>query len=229
MAPARKRKHRGRPPGKGVRNKSAMLSARITPETRAMLVAASKAAGKSLGQEIEERLQGSFRSAGVRSGLDKQPDHQQALGVLVAMLAEKIEAATGLSWRADERVREAIVGGIEAMLRALSGGRIPTSASSDDMRPWIESIVRKDDVSSAHYYGALEASKSLIQIAWGDAPPPSPLATAEEARLAWIREKLGLQKRRDPRDWDEMVRLAREELGAEDSPLTESKYAGKKS
>jgi hypothetical protein len=97
--------------------KSAMFTARIAPETRAALEAAAQASGKSLSQEIEERLQESL--AGSRSGLDKQPDHVQVLAALVVMLTEKIEAASGLSWRLDQATCEALTGGLRVIALSL--------------------------------------------------------------------------------------------------------------
>ena len=191
-----------------------------------MLEAASAASGKTLSQEIEERLQGSFKSAGVRSGLDKQHDHVQALAALIAMLTEKLEAETKRSWRADTKVCQAIIGGLEAMFAALHHGEnIPTSW--DEMRDWAKSTF--GDMPLAQQYGAFEASKLLhaLPLEYRDGP------------LAWIREKLGIEP---PPDWGELMReiqeeeagelmreRQQEELGGDDSPSTEPKDEEKKS
>jgi hypothetical protein len=219
MTQARKRK-RGRPPGKSIRKKSAVFSTRITPETRALLEKATQASGKSYSQVFQELFEDKIRPGVVqdlksrwgsnRSGLDKQPDHVQALAVLVAMLTENIEATTGLSWRADQRVCQAIMGGLEAMFAALRhGASIPTSL--DETVPWVRSIIA--DRESAQYYGALEACKLLRAL------PPE--GSSDNAPLAWVREKLGIQS--PPRDWSELVRVAQEELEAVTEPKDEEK------
>jgi hypothetical protein len=213
------------------RKKSAMFTARIAPETRAALEAASQASGKSLSQEIEERLQESL--AGSSLGLDKQPDHVQALAALVVMLTEKIEAASGLSWRRDELVCEAIIDGIQVMLLALGpmGPQMPRKAPNL-RRSWLKQkqIIpdppsnRAPATSWAKHFGAVTAAGLVCHLptAIPEAVPPS-LSDADVARLVWIREKLATETPPDPREWSELVRLAQEELEVPTEPKDEEK------
>jgi hypothetical protein len=209
MTPARKRKRRGRPPGRSVRKKSEVFSTRMTPETRALLEEAAQASGKSFSQVFEDLVQGSFKSAGVRSGLDKLPDHVQALAVFVAMLTEQIETQTRRSWRTDPEVCQAITGALGATFLALGPEKKRLPTSLDETNHWYKSI--SAGMGSAQQYGVLEACLLL---------------GTDDARLAWIREKLGIQ---NPRDWNDLMRSAQENFRDAHSALTEPKYAGKKS
>jgi hypothetical protein len=213
--------------------KSAMFTARIAPETRAALEAAARASGKSLSQEIEERLQESL--AGSRMGLDKQPDHVQALAALVVLLTEKIEGGSGFSWRTDSSVTTAIEGGVKVLLRGLFGegwNRTP-----DQIRDWIKSVLKSvaPDPSprqlplSAQRFGAMTAAGFVYHLLSARSESVlTSLSDADVARLAWVREKLATKTPPDPRDWGELGRAAEEALAAWDRPVPMPAWSDRK-
>jgi hypothetical protein len=213
------------------KKKSAMFTARIAAETRAALEAAAQASGKSLSQEIEERLQESL--AGSRLGLDKQPDHIQALVALVVMLTEKIEAASGLSWRLDQATCEALTGGLRVMVVSLGPMWFLLQKNApDEMRAAMKKMNIFSDrpanqanaATWAKHFGALTAVGLICHLARPEFVPHI-LSEADVARLVWIREKLATEIPPDPREWGELVRVAQEELEA----LTEPKDKEKQS
>jgi hypothetical protein len=108
-APGAGRKPRG--PFKG---KTATLTTRITPQTRAALERAAKNRRPriSLSQEVEVRLDGSIRR-------DREHDrkrHIRALAEAVALLAQQVERATGKCWRDDPFTGEALRHAIEFLI-----------------------------------------------------------------------------------------------------------------
>jgi TraY domain len=204
---ATKRKRRGRPPG---RNKSAIFSTRITPETRAMLEAAAEASGKSLSQEIENRLKESFRSASKCSGLNEQPDHIQGLAALLATLAGKIEEESGLSWKADEGTRAAISAGFDTLLYGITGSREDLQHRNDAlMREANERFEATSDpeIIFAKRFGIFHALHLLFATQSGRPPETETGDHAVSARLAWVQQKLGIGGRRV--GWEDLTRQAR--------------------
>jgi len=109
---AKKRAHgAGRKPSGEFKGKSAMLTTRITPETRAAMERAAQKSGRSLSQEVERRLNDS-----VRYERNRRSD-VRTLAELVAIIAEKVEIATGKNWLQDAFTGEALRHGIEVLVR----------------------------------------------------------------------------------------------------------------
>jgi hypothetical protein len=96
----------GRKPLGEFQGKSAVLTTRITPETRAALErAAAKGKNRSLSQVAEKAL------SVYLSMLEDSPergDHINALGEAVKLVAQYIERATGLRWNDDAFTGEAV-------------------------------------------------------------------------------------------------------------------------
>jgi hypothetical protein len=82
----------GRKPRGEFKGKSATLTTRITPETRAAMESAAQKSGRSLSQEVERRLIDS-----VRNERNRRSD-VRALNEAIAIVAEKVEIATGKQW-----------------------------------------------------------------------------------------------------------------------------------
>jgi hypothetical protein len=101
----------GRKPRGEVKGKSATLTTRITPETRAAMDRAAQKSGRSLSQEVERRLIDS-----VRNDRNRRSDIR-ALTEAIALFAEKLEIATGKPWLQDAFTGEALRRGIEVLVR----------------------------------------------------------------------------------------------------------------
>ena len=100
----------GRKPRGEFKGKSATLTTRITPETRAALDRAAQKGGRSLSQEVEHRLYLS---------ITRDRDHQRhirALARAIALLTQQVERATGKCWRDDPFTGEALRHAIEFLI-----------------------------------------------------------------------------------------------------------------
>ncbi len=101
----------GRPPRGEFKDKRAALMTRITPKTRAALERAAAKSGRSLSQEAEFRLDGSFANERRhRPGL-------RALAMAITMVAEYVERATGEGWQDDAFTTQALQAGVEFLIR----------------------------------------------------------------------------------------------------------------
>jgi hypothetical protein len=110
----------GRKPRGEFKGKSATLTTRITPGTRAAMERAAQKNGRSLSQEVERRLNDS-----VLNDRNRRPD-VRALVEAIAIVTEKVEIATGKNWLQDAFTAEALRHGIEALVRhfAPHGARV---------------------------------------------------------------------------------------------------------
>src|SRR5262249_50720482 len=104
----------GRKPQGPFKGKTATLTTRITPETRAALERAAKKRQPriSLSQEVEHRLDGSIRR-------DREHDrkrHIRDLAEAVALVAERVEAATEKRWLDDTFTGDALRHAIEFLV-----------------------------------------------------------------------------------------------------------------
>jgi hypothetical protein len=79
----------GRKPRGEFKGKSATLTTRIMPETRAAMQRAAQKSGRSLSQEVERRLNDS-----VLNDRNRRSD-VRALVEAIAIVSEKVEIATG--------------------------------------------------------------------------------------------------------------------------------------
>jgi hypothetical protein len=206
MAPKRKTR-RGRPPKGDFHNKSAVFSTRITPETRAAIEAAADASGRSISQEVEQRLKDSFRAG--RTCLDKMSDHAKGLAILVGILADRLETLSGLSWRTDDDARLALQAGVNSLLARLTG-QVVTITSWDEAKKSADSACDGLDLSAAQQAGISIAHTLLYHLFTARFPDELPKGTEgydEMAALAWIQERLGLQ--RISGDWGDVLELSR--------------------
>lgn len=138
MASSRKSASKGGRPAKGpFQNKSRTLSTRITKETREQLEKGAKKSGRSLSQEIEFRLDQSFRREKAAKDirqivLDDIHDRfggrnnfnvMTTLSTLIIVIEERI----GKTWLEDretyQNVQYAIRGFLESLAPKLSKGR----------------------------------------------------------------------------------------------------------
>jgi hypothetical protein len=110
----------GRKPRGEFKGKSATLTTRITPETRAAMDRAAQKSGLSLSQEVERRLNDS-----VRNERNRRSD-VRALAEAIAIVAEKVEIATGKHWLQDASTGEELRRGIDVLVRhfAPHGARV---------------------------------------------------------------------------------------------------------
>ena len=110
-APGAGRKSQGEYKGK-----TATLTTRITLDTRTALEKAAKETGRSLSQEIENRLRRSIASDH-GSGEEK---HNRAFGRLALELAGMVEAMTGEGWRTDPFAHRALRAALNIILDRLA-------------------------------------------------------------------------------------------------------------
>jgi len=153
----------GRKPRGDYKGKSATLTTRITPETRAAMDRAAQKSGRSLSQEVERRLIDS-----VRNERNRRSD-VRALAEAVAIVAEKVEIATGKQWLQDAFTGEALRRGIEVLVRhfAPHGARvIPPNVEEAAARVLPEASERD---RSPTRVGENEAFRviTMIEFFWG--------------------------------------------------------------
>jgi hypothetical protein len=110
MAQKRKRAPgAGRKPQGEFSGKTARLTMRMTPATRAHLEDARKKSGRSLSQEAEHHLSLSLSKVRIR-------DHIQALGEIIQLLAQRLESKTKKHWNKDVFAGEALRRGIDVLV-----------------------------------------------------------------------------------------------------------------
>jgi len=153
----------GRKPSGEFKGKSATLTTRITPETRAAMERAAQKSGRSLSQEVEHRLNDS-----VLNERDRRSD-VRALAEAIAIITEKVELATGKQWLQDAFTGDALRGGIEVLVRhfAPHGARvIPPNVEEAAARVLPEASERD---RSPTRIGEIEAFKviTMIEFFWG--------------------------------------------------------------
>jgi hypothetical protein len=95
----------GRKPRGEFQGKTAVLTTRITPETRAALERAAAKNKKSLSQQVEHGLREYLSTL---KGNRERRDHIRALGEAIMLVAQYIERATGQCWNEDAFTGEAI-------------------------------------------------------------------------------------------------------------------------
>jgi len=123
----------GRKPRGDFTGKTATLTTRITAETRAAMERAAQKSGRSLSQDVERRLVDS-----VRNERNRRSDIR-ALAEAIAIVAEKVEKATGKHWLQDASTGEELRRGIDVLVRhfAPHGARprVLPEASEGDRGP----------------------------------------------------------------------------------------------
>ena len=155
---------RERAPGAGAKprgpfkGKSATLTTRITPETRAELERSAQEQGRSLSQEVEFRLKAFV-------GQTRKPAHIRSLAKAVSLLVTQIEQKTGRRWLNDPFTADAARQGIAALLARIS----PASDGPVPVPPDIESYAAKFPsfgvtLKSPMSLGAFEAEVLLYLI-----------------------------------------------------------------
>jgi TraY domain len=102
----------GRKPRGEFKGKTATLTTRITPETRAALERAAEKSRRSLSQEVEHRLDYSIR----RDYEHNRDRHIRGLAETIAILTHWVERATQKRWIDDPFTAEALRRGIEFLV-----------------------------------------------------------------------------------------------------------------
>jgi hypothetical protein len=140
------------------KGKSATLTTRITAETRAAMERAAQKSRRSLSQEVERRLNDS-----VLNDRNRRSD-VRALVEAIAIVAEKVEIATGKHWLQDAFTGDALRHGIEVLVRHFaphSARVIPPKVEETAARVLPEASER--DRSPSHV-GEIEALKVITII-----------------------------------------------------------------
>ena len=112
-APQTKRKRPGRPPRGEYVDKRKTLSTRITSELRDRLDKSADESGRSLSQEIEFRLEQSFRD---QKALYREFGGQENYNIMrfLALIPHFAEAMTRQPWREDRETFRIVMKAIEA-------------------------------------------------------------------------------------------------------------------
>ena len=148
----------GRKPRGEFKGKSATLTTRTTPETRAAMERAAQKNGRSLSQEVERRLYDSARNERSRRS------DVRALAEAVAIVTEKVELATGKQWLQDAFTGDALRRGIEVLVRHFaphSARVIPPKVEEAAARVLPEASERDRSPSRV---GEIEAFKVITMI-----------------------------------------------------------------
>jgi hypothetical protein len=146
----------GRKPRGEFKGKSATLTTRIMPETRAAMQRAAQKSGRSLSQEVERRLNDS-----VLNDRNRRSD-VRALVEAIAIVSEKVEIATGKNWLQDAFTGEALRHGIEVLVRHFAPhGPRPPNVEEAEGRVLAEA--RERDRSPSRV-GEIEAFKVITMI-----------------------------------------------------------------
>jgi hypothetical protein len=169
MEKQKRRPGGGRKPIGEFSGKSATLTTRLMPTTRAALEREAKRAKRSLSQEVERRLVDSLEKPIKQRAFGT--GHARALALLVAKLAGGIEASTGKTWREDRYTAAAISTAIATMLARLSPGgelRVPPVLLEMMRQSGAEDLRRPETLAYSFAFGLLEQLRMLRH-----APSPS--------------------------------------------------------
>jgi len=187
-----KRARAGRKPGGEFR---AMITTRITPEVRAGLEREARRSGHKLSREIELRLKQSLQSRDT-AGLQREREHNRALGATAGKLAGQIESLTGKNWREDRFTYEALRTGLAALLARLAPLGIVEMPAA--IRAQIEQVPEiSDQFGKPEGVGLASALGLFDQIRMAEPPPlghpPSEYYAEGFYWMPWVREKLAIE------------------------------------
>ena len=157
----RRRPGAGRKPRGEFQGKSAVLTTRITPETRAALERAAEKGKRSLSQEVEQGLS-SYLLYWKRT--PERGDHIRALGEAVMLVAQYIERATQKKWNEDAFTGEALHQGCTSLIAHFTPRGMPVTP-----RPIKEAATRLPNSAAENYsdatgVGVTEAGKVITSI-----------------------------------------------------------------
>lgn len=141
--PKRKRGPGAGRPLIGEARKSAVLTARLDPQTRRALDEAAAKAGLSVSRMAERVLSDGLRKP---SGEPRN----LALGCAVTLIAEKIERDAGCSWRDDPFTRKAVCSGVIFLL----GHFLHSTEAKPAVPPAVEEMAAKRPPETAGWYRA---------------------------------------------------------------------------
>ena len=151
----------GRKPRGEFKGKSATLTTRITAETRAAMERAAQKSGRSLSQEVERRLIDS-----VRNERNRRSD-VRALVEAIAIVAEKVEIATGKHWLQDAFTGDALRHGIEVLVRhfAPHGARprvLPEASERDRSPSRVGEIEALKVITIIEHFGGWDTRRMVM-------------------------------------------------------------------
>ena len=194
----------GRKPTGPFRGKSATLTTRITPATRAELDREAKKKDRSLSQEVEIRLTGSLASK-----QRETPIHTRAIAHAITLLAGQIERETGKRWSQDPYTGIALRHGIERLIFHFA----PTSYGAPVVPPRIKEVAAKLQPNLRESYlrpellGVMQAGTIITMIEHAPEPPvrklPEGIEFPKELYANWqILRGLGSGWQRNRKVWN---------------------------
>lgn len=156
---------RGRPPAGEFKGKSTVFTTRIRPDLRERLSSSAEQNGRSLSQEVERRLNDSFRMEDRMEDIFGSTDNFWTMRV-VAMALENSKLMHGSSqnWRQDAQAFDSAMKIITKTLEALRPGDPPTKTNKMEVvDEFWENLISESlwkDISSANVdLGVNEGSK----------------------------------------------------------------------
>lgn len=183
--PDRVDKNKGGRPLHGSEPKRAPLSLRTSPELRDKVEKAAERATRSLAQEVEFRLEMSFRSDSLLGG-----EHNHRLIKMLNGVIQTVEGRTGKSWREDAPTFYGVKAAVERVMKANVPPR-KQEAEEDDHAKTMQTLKAAwlaADVALKAYKAEIGFLEWFIEPApvtgllfrGGTLPPPKPRHTAAE-------------------------------------------------
>jgi hypothetical protein len=170
----------------GTKDRTAVFSTRLRPETRNRLVAAATASGRSLSQELEHRLRQTFSEddAGVKLyGTERNAAVVNLIGATIQSVSTRIPAAEKHDWLKEQWLFDDVMAAIRHVLLFF--------------RPGGDSGLREITVGS----GTNRADQLFDEIRSSDSGRPMSKGLARQHTMARLKEKLGdLVTARNPYD-----------------------------
>jgi hypothetical protein len=189
---------RGQPPRGPYAGKSAVLAWRVRPETRADIERAAQASGRSMSQEVEHRLKGSFaEDKEIKDRFGSERSYAVMRLMASTIVAIRPAGAADADWLNDPVLFDRAVEGIAAVLAHLRPkGRRPS----------------KKSIWKISGFGGEVAANDLLREVQAAAPAFSPDQSAHQKILTKLKNALGeVADRAEPfgRTEGENRRLAR--------------------
>jgi hypothetical protein len=200
---------RGQPPRGPYAGKSSVIAWRVRPETRAEIERAAKASGRSMSQEVEDRLKGSFaedKEINDRFGSERSYAVMRLMAATI--VAIRPAGAGSADWLNDPVLFDRAVEGIAAVLAQIrpkgrrpskksrwkTGGLLGEVAANDLLREVQAAAPAYSSYQSAHQKILTKLKRALGEVA--DRAEPFGLTAEENRRMAHIARRLGTLRRK---------------------------------
>jgi hypothetical protein len=155
---------RKRAPGGGAKpkgpfpGKSATLTTRITPDTRAELKRSASEQNRSLSQEVEFRLRDFAKQ-------NQRPPHIRSLADAISLLVATVELRTGKRWSNDCFTADAVQQAVSAFMLKITPQSAGQPLIPEKLERWLERLPSlREALRSPLALGELVADELMYQI-----------------------------------------------------------------